>query len=245
MVLGFASFALFSSHCKKKNVAWNTEPSSLLDAGALDASLPDGAALLDGGHPTKVDMKDVAMGTSVTFIAFTNEKVDEAKARELFTQALGEIKRLEGLLSEWKDDSDVGRLNKAEGEWTEVSPETLEVIEKGVLAGRQSDGTFDITFQVMSDLWKFGDARDSNPTVPKKDAVQAKKKHVDYRKVEIDGQKVRLAKGQKMGLGGIAKGYIVDKAARILKDGGLTSFLVQAGGDLYGAGKKPDGSAWV
>jgi thiamine biosynthesis lipoprotein len=241
--LGFASFALFSSHCKKKNVAWNTEPSSLLDAGALDAALLDGGA--DGGQPTKVDMKDVAMGTSVTFIAFTNEKVDAAAARGLFTSALGEIKRLEGLLSEWKDDSDIGRLNKAEGEWTEVSPETLEVIEKGILAGKQSDGTFDITFQVMSDLWKFGDSRESNPTVPKKDAVQAKKKHVDYRKVEIDGQKVRLGKGQRIGLGGIAKGYIVDKAVRVLRDGGLTSFLVQAGGDLYGSGKKPDGSLWV
>jgi thiamine biosynthesis lipoprotein len=81
--------------------------------------------------------------------------------------------------------------------------------------------------------------------VPKKADVQARKKLVDYRKVEIEGDKVRLAKGQRIGLGGIAKGYIVDKAARVLKDGGLDSFLVQAGGDLYGAGKKPDGSHWV
>jgi thiamine biosynthesis lipoprotein len=81
--------------------------------------------------------------------------------------------------------------------------------------------------------------------VPNKTDVQNKRKLIDYRKIELDGDKVRLAKGQKVGLGGIAKGYIVDKAVRVLKDGGLTSFLVQAGGDLYGSGKKPDGSLWV
>jgi thiamine biosynthesis lipoprotein len=97
----------------------------------------------------------------------------------------------------------------------------------------------------MSDLWKFGGAKEAEPKVPKKADVQAKKKLVDYRKVEVEEQKVRLGKGQKIGLGGIAKGYIVDKAAHVLKEGGLASFLVQAGGDLYASGKKPDGSHWV
>jgi thiamine biosynthesis lipoprotein len=70
---------------------------------------------------------------------------------------------------------------------------------------------------------------------------------VDYRRVEVDEQKsaLRIGKGQKVGLGGIAKGYIVDRAVRVLRDAGLDAFLVQAGGDLYGAGKKPDGSPWV
>jgi thiamine biosynthesis lipoprotein len=69
---------------------------------------------------------------------------------------------------------------------------------------------------------------------------------VDYRRVEISAEHaVRLGKDQKMGLGGIAKGYIVDRAARVLREAGLDAFLVQAGGDLYGAGHKPDGSRWV
>ena len=59
----------------------------------------------------------------------------------------------------------------------------------------------------------------------------AEKKLVDYRKIEVEGDKVRLGKGQRVGLGGIAKGYIVDKVARLLRDGGLEAFLVQAGGD--------------
>jgi thiamine biosynthesis lipoprotein len=70
---------------------------------------------------------------------------------------------------------------------------------------------------------------------------------VDYRRVEVDeaGRRVRIGKDQQLGLGGIAKGYIVDKAAKVLRDGGVVSFLAQAGGDLYGAGRKPDGSPWV
>src|SRR5262249_32629529 len=151
----------------------------------------------------------------------------------------------EAALSEWREDSDISRVNRGDGEWVSVGPEALEVIQKGLAAGKQSEGTFDITFQAMSDVWKFGDASEAKPTVPKKADVLARKKLVDYRKVELDGDKVRLGKGQKLGLGGIAKGYIVDKAARLLKDGGLDAFLVQAGGDLYGAGRKPDGSPWV
>ena len=77
--------------------------------------------------------------------------------------------------------------------------------------------------------------------------MAAAKKHVDYRRVDLDrgGDRVRIGKDQRISLGGIAKGYAVDAAAKVLKKAGVTSFLVQAGGDLYGAGKKPDGSPWV
>jgi FAD:protein FMN transferase len=245
--VGVTLLALSSADCKKRPINWNTNPLASLDASISDAGLDlsDGGVLLDGGADKKVEARETAMGTSVTFVTFTNDKIDEAGARALFTKALDEIKRLETLLSEWREDSDVGKLNKAEGEWVALAPETVEVMQRAVNAGKLSDGTFDITFHALGDLWKFGDARDAQPKVPKKSDVQSKKKFIDYAKIEIDGQKVRIGKGQKVGLGGIAKGYIVDKAARILKDGGLDAFLVQAGGDLYGSGKKPDGSHWV
>nr|HMR05078.1 FAD:protein FMN transferase [Polyangiaceae bacterium] len=70
---------------------------------------------------------------------------------------------------------------------------------------------------------------------------------VDYRKIQLKQQQssVAIGKAQRIDLGGIAKGYAVDAAVAILRKAKLHSFLVQAGGDLYGAGKKPDGSAWV
>ena len=198
-------------------------------------------------QPKKVDLHATAMGTTVTFIAFTNARVDEAAARVAMTRALDEMSRLETLMSEWRDDSEIGRVNAHAGEAVAVSPETLDVVQKGIWAGKMSGGVFDITFQAMSGLWKFGSAEDARPVLPSPAAVASAKKLVDYRKVEVSETEhtVRLAKGQKMGLGGIAKGYIVDRAARVLREQGLDSFLVQAGGDLYGAGKKPDGSHWV
>ncbi|HEY2407374.1 MAG TPA: FAD:protein FMN transferase, partial [Polyangiaceae bacterium] len=133
------------------------------------------------------------------------------------------------------------------GEWVTVSPETFEVISRAQQESVASHGTFDITFQAMSGLWKFGSAADEHPSVPPKEEIEKRRKLIDYRKVELDPQKhaVRLAKDHKIGLGGIAKGYIVDRAADVLKKAGVRDFLVQAGGDLFGAGRKPDGSPWV
>jgi thiamine biosynthesis lipoprotein len=99
----------------------------------------------------------------------------------------------------------------------------------------------------MSDVWKFGSAAESQPKVPSKAEIERRRRFVDYRKVQLDETQraVRIPAGYKIGLGGIAKGYIVDRAADVLRSAGIQSFLVQAGGDLYGAGSKPDGSPWV
>jgi thiamine biosynthesis lipoprotein len=197
--------------------------------------------------PQKVDFQDEAMGTNVHFVAFTNDQADVAKVRSTMSQALAEMRRLEGVLSEWRDDSEVGKINLNPDQWVSVGPETFAVIARALEEGKASDGTFDITFQAMSDIWKFGSAADAVPQLPSKAQVEQRRKLVDYRKVELDSaaRAVRIPKGHKLGLGGIAKGYIVDRAAGIFRKAGIQTFLVQAGGDLYGGGKKPDGSPWV
>jgi FAD:protein FMN transferase len=195
----------------------------------------------------KIDFQDEAMGTNVHFIAYTNAHVDSTKVRLAMIQALGEMKRLEAVLSEWRDDSEVGKVNSNPEQWVHVGPDTFAVISRALSEGKASGGAFDITFQAMSDVWKFGSAADAVPKVPSKAEIEQRRALVDYRKVELDSkvQAVRLPKAHKIGLGGIAKGYIVDRAADVLKKAGVQAFLVQAGGDLYGAGRKPDGSAWV
>jgi FAD:protein FMN transferase len=240
-----------------------SEPSRSPPSAAPTAAAPTSAAVTAGASapsssgarsatpaprtPTKVEVHETAMGTSITFVAYTSERADEAATRAAVARALAEIARLEGLMSEWRTDSEVGRLNARPGEWIRLSAETLDVIEKGLWAGKLSGGAFDITFQAMSRLWKFGDAQDPEPKLPTRAAVNAARRLVDYRRVEVSEaeRSVRLGKDQQVGLGGIAKGYIVDRAARLLREAGLDSFLVQAGGDLYGAGRKPDGSRWV
>jgi FAD:protein FMN transferase len=197
--------------------------------------------------PEKVDFQDVAMGTNVHFIAYSNAQADTSQIKTAISQALHEMRRLEGLMSEWRDDSEVGKINLNPEQWVTVGPETFSVISRALEEGKASHGAFDITFQAMSGVWKFGSAAEAQPKVPTKSEVDRLRKLVDYRTVELDPGKlaVRIPKGHKIGLGGIAKGYIVDRAANILKSANIRDFLVQAGGDLFGSGRKPDGSPWV
>lgn len=198
-------------------------------------------------EPEKVDFQDVAMGTNVHFIAYSNARAGTAQIKTAISAALAEMRRLEGLMSEWRDDSEVGKINLSPDQWVSVGPETYSVISRALEEGKASGGAFDITFQAMSGVWKFGSAADAQPKIPPKADILRLKKLVDYRVVQLDPAEhaVRIPKDHKIGLGGIAKGYIVDRAADILKKANIQSFLVQAGGDLFGSGRKPDGSAWV
>lgn len=187
------------------------------------------------------------MGTSLHFIAYTSLRTDARTTRAAIAKAVEEMRRLENLLSEWKPESEIGQVNAHAGDWVTIGPESARVIERGLWAGKLSSGAFDITFQALSKVWKFGSAQETDPKPPTAAEVEKLRKLVDYRKVELDeaGRRVRIGKNQQLGLGGIAKGYIVDQAAKVLHDSGVDSFLAQAGGDLYGSGKKPDGSPWV
>jgi len=227
------------------NATTRPAPAAMPPSAAVASSQPAEAA--KPAPIEKIDFQDVAMGTNVHFIAYTNPRVDSVQVREAMTRALSEMKRLEAMLSEWRDDSEVGKINLNPEQWVPVGPETFSVISRALAEGKASGGAFDITFQAMSDVWKFGSAADSTPKVPSKAEVERRRALVDYRKVELDpaAQAVRLPRNHKIGLGGIAKGYIVDRAVDVLKQAGVQAFLVQAGGDLYGAGRKPDGSPWI
>jgi thiamine biosynthesis lipoprotein len=186
-----------------------------------------------------------AMGTHVAFAAYTTPTVDARKVQEAFTAALDEIKRIEALMTTWHE-SEVTRINAAAGKSpVKVSDETFGVIKESVHTSEISEGTFDITFHTLHGLWKFDEDLDPHP--PKDSDVKAKLPFLTYRNIKLDetAKTVMLTKREtQIGLGGIAKGYAVDMAAHVLERAGLTSFFVQAGGDLYARGKKPDGSEW-
>jgi thiamine biosynthesis lipoprotein len=211
---------------------------------ALSPSVAVQTSTAPSAAPVRVERKEPSMGTLLHFIAYAP---DEPSGQGAIDAALAEMRRLETVLSEWQTTSEVGRVNAGAGSWVAVGPDTLHVIERSLWAGKISGGAFDITFQVMQGVWNFGTSAENPPRVPAKAEIERRRALIDYRKVELDSaaSKVRIPEGRSIGLGGIAKGYIVDRAARVLRDKGLSSFLVQAGGDLYGAGRKPDGSPWV
>ncbi|HEX3696916.1 MAG TPA: FAD:protein FMN transferase [Polyangia bacterium] len=181
------------------------------------------------------------MGTDATFSIWTD---DQARAERAFELATDEIRRIEHLMTDWdrpgQDPSDIVRINKAAGKKAvRVSDETLAVIDKSLEMSRHSDGAFDITFAVMHGLWKFDE--DLERKVPPDAEIAARRKLINYRDVIVDhaASTVKLRRvGMRVGLGGIAKGYAVDRCADVIRAQGLTNFMVQAGGDLFVAGQK-------
>jgi thiamine biosynthesis lipoprotein len=208
---------------------------------------PDASAAPPSFVAEKVTAEAHAMGTHLAYAAFTTPSVDATHARAAFEAATAEIKRLEGLMTTWNASSEVSRVNAAAGnEAVEVGDETFDVIRESLRASEMSGGAFDITFETLHGLWKFDEDLDPHP--PTAAEVRARVKYVGYRHVKLDAAKhtVRLDEANvRIGLGGIAKGYAVDRASKVLLDVGLSSFYVQAGGDLYAHGTKPDGSPWL
>lgn len=196
--------------------------------------------------PARVAVEGKAMGTHITLAAYTTDALDEPALRDKLGKALAEIRRLEGLMTTWREDSELSRVNAAAGQGAvAVSAETLRVIEKSVWMSARSEGVFDITFEAMHGLWKFD--QDLEEKIPDRRAVDAARKLIDWKKIRIDpeARTVKLERPRmRMSLGGIAKGYAVDAAARVLREEGLAAFFVQAGGDLFVQGRKPDGSAF-
>jgi len=184
-----------------------------------------------------------AMGTEIRFVVYTS---DEPKALRAFADGFAEFQRLETMMTTWRADSEVSRINAQAGlAPVKVSPETLEVIEMSDRASKMSGGAFDITFYALHGLWKFDD--DMVKKVPDPVELKRRLQLVDYRKVIIDhaASTVMLKdKGMAINLGGIAKGYAVDRAAAILKAAGFKDALVQAGGDLMCLGNK-FGKPWT
>ena len=183
------------------------------------------------------------MGTEIRLTAVS---ADETATVAAFSQVFADFDRLDSLLSVWKPESEIVRLNAAAGDHpVPVSTETREVLRIAREVSEWTDGAFDVTFGALTGLWKF-DAQDKDGTVPDRREVQARLPLVDYRKLTLDeaaGTAFLARKGMKVHLGGIGKGYAVDRAAAILRSHGLRDFMIQAGGDLYVGGMK-DGRPW-
>jgi thiamine biosynthesis lipoprotein len=162
------------------------------------------------------------------------------------TRVSQEFDRLETLLSVWKDGSDVVRLNQAAGMApVRVAPETLDVLAAAEQGAAWTGGKFDITFGALTDIWRFD--HDQDNVVPDRAAIEARLPRVDFRAVRLDttaGAAFISRPGMRIHLGGVGKGYAIDRAVAMLRAAGFTDFLLQAGGDLYAAGTN-NGAPWA
>lgn len=176
------------------------------------------------------------MGTTVTIEA---DGTATAELDRAIAAAFDEMARVEGLMSSCRDDSDVARLNAA-ADGTTVSAETAEVIRLGLEVSRRSNGAFDLALGRLKRLWGIdGEA----PRVPSAGEIAAALVGAGSAALSVDGPRVGKRRPETaVDLGGIAKGYAVDRALEVLREHGITSAAINAGGDiglLGGKGERP------
>jgi thiamine biosynthesis lipoprotein len=186
-----------------------------------------------------VERSRVIMGSAVNLSAWT---ADETATVAAFDEAFAEFDRLDALMSTWKEGSDVLRLNHAAGKSPVViSREVREVLHASQQVSEWTDGKFDVTFAALSGLWKFD--HDIDGRVPDRSELGPRVPLIDYRALTIDdgaGTAWLARAGMQVNLGGIGKGYAVDRAVVVLREAGLADFMIQFGGDLFVVGRRGD-----
>ncbi len=215
-----------------------------LAAAALLAQAPGGRAdPRDQGYDPRtgdhlVDRYHETMGT-VAHITVWGE--DDSAIVKAIEESWKELDRIDALMTTWTQDSEISKINAAagDGKGVPVSDEVLAILDEALAGSKRTNGTFDVTVGSFSGLWKFDEDKDGS--IPGKEQVEERRKLVSYKDLVLDKKKktARLKqKGQRITLGGIAKGYGVDRVTEILRKHGLVDFIVQAGGDMFVAGRR-------
>lgn len=186
------------------------------------------------GGPRRVTNVDFLMSTMVEVIVYND---DEDAARDIIRMAFDEAKRIEHIMEARIGDGEMQRINSTAGRtrWT-ISPELAAVLKRSEHFYRLTDGMFDPTIAPVKWLWDFeGEGR-----LPPENEIREQLAHVGYDKVKVHGTQLEFSDdGVKLDLGGVAKGYAVDRMIDVLKRRGIKAGLVNAGGDIVTFGKKP------
>lgn len=209
-------------------------PSAPLLAGLLLV-----AGLANAGEPVTRERETGVMGTDLV-LRVVGE--DPARLDAALDAAEAELRRVEDLATDWRE-SPLTRLNDAAGRGPQpVEPELRHLIARALRIAAITGGAFDPTFAGVGHLWHFDGG---DPRLPDPAAIAAALETIDHTRVVVDEEAgtVELPAGFRVGLGGIAKGYGVDRAMQVLIDHGVTSGVVNAGGDMKLLGKK-DGEPW-
>ncbi len=149
------------------------------------------------------------------------------------------VLELEGILSVTRSDSDVSKINI--GEQAAVSEDTILLIQEALRLCEETGGALDITLYPVLRAWGF--TTDAY-RVPKAQELETLLEKVDYRNVIAEGQSIQVPEGAELDLGAVAKGYTGDCLVEIMRDCGVSSAMLDLGGNVQTLGSKPDGTPW-
>jgi thiamine biosynthesis lipoprotein len=191
---------------------------------------------------TAVSKDTILMGSA---FAFTAVHTSEKQAQVAIDKGIAEVKRIEALISSWSSTSETTLINKNAGiRPVKVSQELFDLIFRSKKISEISNGYFDISFASIDKVWKFNGAMTA---IPSNEALKTSVAKINYQNIILDREKQTVflkETGMKIGFGAIGKGYAADKAKALMQAEGITSGVVNAGGDLISWGTRPDGKPW-
>ncbi len=185
-----------------------------------------------------------AMGTVFTIYLYADS---EQRADALFEMALEEVQRLDQSLSNYNPQSELSRINRLAGrEAVTTDPEVFSLLRTCLEYSKRSGGTFDITVGPLMREWGFFRGEGKYPAPWQLDKAREK---VGWEKVQLDAnaRTVRFAvDGMELDLGGIGKGYAVDRVIAVLRGAGVKTAMVDAGSStLYALSAPPGKKGWL
>jgi thiamine biosynthesis lipoprotein len=202
-----------------------------------------GATRERAGPLVRVEASRISMACLYAIEAYGEDRETLAATLE---EALDEVDRIDRLMSHYKPDSPLSLVNRAGAlAPVAVEAELFDFIATALDYSRKSDGAFDITVGPLMKAWGFfgGDGR-----VPSASELAEARARVGYRHLQLDAARrtIRFDRdGVSLDLGGIAKGYAVDRVVALLRRRGVSAALVSAGGStVYGVGAPPDRAGW-
>jgi thiamine biosynthesis lipoprotein len=199
-------------------------------------------ALVSGCQEQRTVQKtETIMGTQVT-ITVVAQTVEQGEAA--IDAGMAEVRRFDAMMSLYKDDSEITRVNLAAGRMpVKVSPEMIEVVEQAGEISRRSGGVFDVTIGPLVVLWQM---RLKEGKIPSEEEISGVRRLVNFRNIIINKNASTIflkRSGMIMDLGGM-KGYIADQVAVLFKRRGIRNALIALAGDIWALGHREDGKPW-
>ncbi|MGE4357638.1 MAG: FAD:protein FMN transferase [Candidatus Omnitrophota bacterium] len=185
--------------------------------------------------------EDMVLGTWGEITCLGKENI----CRRSLEKAFNEIRNLEKILSFFHPESEVTLINRAQGKPVKVRKETFEVVKKAKEISQKTDGAFDITVAPLLEIWGFYDRE--KRVSPSSELVKKTLSSIGEDKIILSEDKGTITLNNpatKIDLGGIAKGYIVDRAIISLQNDGIKNALVNIGGDIFVLGEKNFRNPW-
>jgi thiamine biosynthesis lipoprotein len=179
------------------------------------------------------------MGSTYTIAAFGEHR---AQLASVVRAAFEEARRIDAFLSNYKDESELSRVNrKAADGPVAVSKELGDLLGRSIEYSKASNGAFDITVGALMKVWGF---YKGSGELPYAWQIAGARRKVGYQHIDLDRERATvhfMREGLELDPGGIGKGYAVDRMAAVLRQTGITSgFISAAGSSLYGIGAPPD-----